>query len=279
MERFRGFQKVDVTTAYCLLNPKNAFKLTHELNTGRKRKDWISIELYPIRGLTSHHVNEWQKEYPNTHVNRVHLPFSYNSQELLHRAFLGERENGITQQAYQLMWLAIFGTAVNKNAIMLAKDLHAGITVHPDVIEGFRRNRKLNLFKDIPVYVENERPFKHPILDTSIISDPLTIIENLPRWHAQGLLWGVDHCISINTNLLDFLYHPDIREYTYAIHIAGPHHGIISGQQSIADFLEESQKVTFAHSVGVALDIGPGISHASMKENIQKTWELIGRNS
>src|SRR5947207_1413432 len=96
-EIHKGIQGVDTSTAMFIHNPKLAFEATDKINQGKPREAWMGIEMYPIRGqgihgiremltpltrensafplpagVSTEKIREWQKEFPNTYVTRIH---------------------------------------------------------------------------------------------------------------------------------------------------------------------------------------------------------------
>lgn len=307
-ETCKGLQGVDLTTAGHLFDPALSFRIANELNAGKPKAEWMLLELYPTldrkllilmrmvsekfglhlplpKGVTSEQVQQWQDQYPDTKVARVHLPFSYNTRELWHRIFIGERKNGLKQQAFQIMWMLYFGAATNRKGIELAQQLGSGVTAHPNVVEGFAKDGKLDELKGSVAFVlaENERRYISPILrNQESIADPLLVIQNIvKKYRLKGLLLGVDHGYEEGFDMEKMLADPDIQEYTVAMHLAKPrsqaHHDIIGvGDPEFERFLHQAAQTQFRHPVRAALDYNPFIlSKLSFPEQLKLFRETI----
>lgn len=290
-EAQEGIQGVDITTAGHLFNPKDTFALTEELNKGKNPDDWAQIEVYPtlehkplalIRalskrfglelpippGVTEQQIRDWQKEYSHTKVARVHVPFSYNRHELFQRAtpFIGgERDNGLKQTAYQILWMFYFGAATNMKGVELARglaDQEVGINAHANVIEGFAKDQNLGQLKDSVAFVlaENERKYNSPILkDPESIANPIAVIRNIvDKYDLDGLVFGVDHALEQGMDPTAMLQDPSIKRATTAMHLAQSHHDVLAvGSNDFERFLEQASRTKFDHPVRAALDYNP----------------------
>lgn len=302
-----GIQGVDLTTAGHLFNPEVTFWLANELNRGKPQKEWTQIEVYPTLdrkplalariiserfglelpippGVTEEKIRTWQGKYPNTKVSRVHLPFSYNVYELWHRFLVGERENGVKQQVFQLLWIVYFGAAVNRKGIELAKSLsdqEAGIIAHPNVVEGFAKDGKLEGVKRGIAFVltENERNYSSPILrDRRAIYDPAVVVKNIvERYALDGLVLGVEHGFQEGLDMEGIIGNDSVREHTRAMHLAGPHHDVIAVSGiNYKRFLERVAKTPFKHSVRAALDYSPFVFlHLSLSEQFELVRDTV----
>ncbi len=289
-ETYLGIQGVDLTTAMHLFRPQDTFALADRLNGGKPRDQWTQIEIYPTIGrvlfepvrnaakaiglqlpmtpsVTEKDVRKWQKEYPNTKVARVHLPFSYNLAELWHRPFFGEK--GLKDKIYQIAWIMYFGAATNLRGLELAKtleDQQVGVNAHTNVLEGFAKDGKLNEIKQtIPfVLAENERRYKSPILgDKKAMYDPAVIVDRIvKRYGLNGLVLGVDHGFGQGLDMTDTLVKDSVRKQIRAMHLAktnpGAQHVIIAiGDKQFEEFLRKAAVTPFTTPVRAALDYGP----------------------
>ncbi len=312
-EAQEGIQGVDVTTAGHLFTPKDTFALTEELNKGKNPDDWAQIEVYPTPeykpltfmralskrfglelpippGVTEEQIRSWQREYPHTKVARVHLPFSYNRYELFQRAtplIGGERENGLRQTAYQILWMVYFGAATNMKGVKLAQglaDQGVGINAHANVIEGFAKDQNLGQLKDSVAFVlaENERRYKSPILkDSESIANPIAVIRNIvDKYDLDGLVFGVDHGFEQGMDPTAMLQEPSIKRSTVAMHLAQSHHDVLAvGNNEFERFLEQAARTKFDHPVRAALDYNPMVmsklSGSQQLELVRDTIEWI----
>lgn len=295
-EIYRGIQGVDITTAGHLSSPQELFEITDTLNRDRDPSNWVGIEVYPMvertlfpdsivgamnailgrigmgvlpQGVNTDDIYEWQRKFPNTRVERVHLPFSADVHELLHRPVLGELENGPKYMAYAAAWVFFFGAATNMQGIKLARDLSAGINSHTNVIEYFAKNGRIGELKQgVPLLLaENERDFKSPVLkNREAIFDPRTIVEEIVKKYDEvdGLLLGLDHEFPPDQDLASFLDDEDLTSHIFAMHISHPqaqgkstHDLVHADDPRFEPFLRRSAQTVFQHPLRVALDYNP----------------------
>lgn len=303
---FRGIQQVEVTTSAWFFNPEQAFAITDRLNQSRPKEKWVGIEVYPTtpgifkvaralraKGLsnlvppkiTPEQVREWQRQYPNTRVSRIHLEFSFDPFETyLHRPLVGE--SGAMQRVYQIAWAFFFGPATSQRGVRLAETLGVGVNAHPNVIEGFAKRGQLEDIKRRVAFVlaENERPYNSPHLQRlgsygisshRFASDPEVIKwQIVQRYGLDGLLLGVDHAIQTWQDSVRAL--DKTSDVVRAIHLAGAKKGeketgahrlIKVGDPQIERFLEAASRRTFKHEVSVALDYNPFVFKAMLMED------------
>lgn len=308
---YTGIQGVDITTAGHLFNPQKTFALANEFNRGNPPESWMKIEVYPTvdrlplrllrrffdrvglpqltpPGISEKDVREWQREYPNTRVSRVHLPFSYNPLEAWWRVSIAELGNGLSglkEHGFHFAWMMFLGTAVNQKGLDLARalqDQQVGITAHPNIIEGFAKDNHLDDLKKGVAFVlaENERPYDSPILrDRKAIYDPLTVIDRIvKKYGLDGFLLGIDHEYQGRFDKTELLSREAIREQTQALHLgSGSHHDVLGfGDEKMQRFFEELGRTPFQHPVRAALDYNPLIfGRMSPGQQLQSVREAI----
>lgn len=295
-ETYQGIRGFDITTAGHLPNPEQAFYITNILNKNRPEKEWVGLEIYPMvertvlpnravgilngildrfglgvlpQGVTIDELNVWEQEYPVTKISRVHLPFSANVHELLHRPILGELENGPVYMAYAAMWVLFMGAATNRQGIEIAKEFGAGINAHTNVLEYFGKRGQLSeIKKGVPLLLaENERNFRSPVLPNRMaITDPATIISDIVQEYPEvdGLLLGLNHDFPPDEDLTTFLDDDEIVRNIFAMHISHPakrgkltHDVVYAEDPRFAPFLKKASETFFSHPVRLALDYNP----------------------
>lgn len=284
-EVYTGVNKVDITIAGFLGNPKRAFEITNELNKDKPEEEWMMIEIYPIldknllrilsglankikglppvpSGITIEQVHQWREELPNTRIIRVHLPFAYNKTDLWFRA-LGDLKN-----PRHFLWMYALGAAINKKGIELAQKLEelqdrkVGISAHTNIIKGFSRDGKLEEVKSAvsgSILVESSGRAKSSIIkDMSHFFDPVMVATIAEEYGLDGILFGVDHAVTEEVDLEEAIEKPIVKRTIQAMHISGPHHDLIGiGDERLINFLHALGKVEFPHDVRAAIDYDP----------------------
>jgi len=287
-EPYRGIKHIGISTSAWLGNPEQAFAITHQLNVGKPRSQWVGIELYPTHypmGLpgparvTLKRIRDWQKEYSATKVDAIHLPFSFNLLEQAHRMVLGEKK--ISEKVYQWIWLAIFGVAMNKYGLRLAQQMETAVNAHSNVIIGFAKNGKLEeIKKSVPaVFAENERPYWSILLSwkpkkAKEIYHPSTIAEKIVKpYGLSGLTLGVDHLVQAKSfpvpeeekkNLEPLKTLGEVKDVLAQVHLASftpkGHivHGFITPEDPvIGNFLRGIAQMQFPRPITAILDYDP----------------------
>lgn len=274
-----GLQRVDITTAGHLFTPEDTFVLVHEVNKSLPEALQMEIELYttinrtpfaqltnvprrlgvhvPLpQGITYKDVQRWQGEYPKARVNRVHLPFDYNTEEL----FAGLKKSPVQQP----LWMIWFGGAKNMKGVELAQQLEVGINAHTNVLTGFALDNRLDeIKKSVPfVLAEAESIHTTPLLQNPDMFSVPSIIANeiVKRYELTGLLLGVDHGLPDGIDYEAELDNPLVQQYTRAMHFAGPNHRAVigAGDKTFTRFLRKVAKTPFANDdVTGALDYNP----------------------
>lgn len=306
-ETFRGIQGVDVSSAFSLFNPENAFRLVDGVNDGQKREKWIKIEVYPTtdrhgllsllcRGaakfrlhlpiagdVTADKIKNWQSKYPNTQVSSVHLPFSYDLSEAFRRPLV---ETTLREKAYHLAWLFELGPTTNMKGVDLARrlnketDQEVAITMHPNIASGFTKAGTLNDLKSIGrIYVENEHDYRvSPSLveDRGLISNPSLIAGFVKEHNLDGFVLGVDHLVERNISPNTALGDKTVVEQIRAIHLSGAsnksHDAITAGDPILTEFLGKVSETDFVFPVRAVLDYSPFVM---AKMSMQEQSDLI----
>jgi len=229
--------------------------------------------------ITLSKIREWQKEYYKTKVDVIHLPFSFNLPEQIHRMTLGEKK--LSDKIFQWIWLVIFGTAMNKYGLRLAQQMEAAVNAHPNVIIGFAKNGRLEEIKKsvTAVFAENERPywsivFSWKPIKSREIYHPKTIAEKIIKpYGLSGLTLGVDHLVQAESfpiseeekkdlellkalgEVKDVLAQIHLSSFTPKGHIA---HDLITPEDLIIRrFLEGIAQMKFPKPVSAILDYDP----------------------
>lgn len=287
-ETYRGIKRFAISTAAWLADPEKAFTIAHKFNVGKPKSQWLTIELYPTHypmnlpgpaKITLEKIRQWQKEYPLTKVETVHLPFSFNLPEHIHRMILGEKK--ISEKVYQCIWLVIFGTAMNQYGLKLAQQMEAAVNAHPNVIVGFARNGKLEeIKKSVPeVFAENERPYWSIIFSwkpkrAREIYHPQTVTEKvIKKYGLSGLTLGVDHLVQASSfpipeeekkelepqkallEVKDVLAQVHLASFTPKGNIT---HGFLTSEDPlIENFLQGIAHMQFPREITAVLDYNP----------------------
>lgn len=281
-----GIKGVDITTSGHLFSPQDTFALVHEINKDLPSDLQMEIELYttlkrapfaqfgnwskkfgmqiPLpQGITAKDVLVWQKEYPLAKVQRVHLPFDYNNQELI--AGLNKGNILDPRENRQILWMIYFGGAKNMHGIQLAAQLEVGINAHANVITGLALdNRLAEVKRNVPFIVtEVEKLHTTPLLrDQEAFGIPSEAVTRIvKRYGLDGILIGLDH-LDPNVNLEEELKNEDVRNYTRAMHLAGENHAVLTtGDKKTMDFLQTISRTPFAFNnkgkVKATLDYNP----------------------
>ncbi len=258
-----------------ILNPENIFEVVHTLNTGVPEDEHVQIELYPtidnkllsgIRSATgaagmtlpfpstdAAYINSLQEKYPNTHVSRVHLPFTYDLPQTLIKPFAEVGQ----ARARSVLWGTLFGSADNMRANSLATEIGADRNAHVNVIDGFAKANRLDELRqpDTRLYVEN-RTEKSTTADGIDVLDPNVVIENyiIPH-HLDGLVLDYTHDPE---SLAAHLHNPLVQQHLRVVHFAARNHAMMSlDDPRIEKFAQTFANIPFAHDVTVTFDLNP----------------------
>ncbi len=284
--RYDGIQNYDVSTASFLFRPEDAFALTNQLNIHLPKEEWVGIEVYPTLkrlsvlhavskrygfvlptpgGIDADDIERFLEKYPNTKVERVHLPFSYNFRELMSMLTSKPQEHEFLSRAHHLVWMVYLGRAVNKKGIALADDLGVGVTAHANVVNGFRAQGKLHELKQsgIPyILSETGQPYTMKYLrDSRMSASPSFAIENVVQPAGiDGILMGVDHGLEKGVDLGSELDSKSVQDNVWAMHLSGSRHGLIAaGDRRLASFLQKTAQTSFAHPVRGVIELNPNL--------------------
>lgn len=295
--RFDGIQRYDVSTASFIFRPEDAFALTSQLNADLPEEEWARIEVYPTLkrlgvlhavsqrfgfilptpgGIDADDIERFLEKYPKTKVERVHLPFSYNFRELAQMLVSPPGEHELLSRVHHLVWMVYLGRAVNERGIALAKSLGAGVSAHPNVINGFRSEGKLNGLKQSGIpYVLSETGQEYTmryLRDSRMSTSPSFAVGNVVQPAGiDGILMGVDHGLEEGVDLVDELNFLEVQDNVWAMHLSGSKHGLIAtGNKRLVAFLEKTAQTYFAHPVSGTIELNPGlIKRFSREEQLE----------
>lgn len=303
---------VDFTSAAFLSRPRELFAATNEVNADIKDPEKrLGIELYPFLrkvvlgdvlhaitlgkspfpiGVTEDRVRTWQREFPLTKVERVHLEFNFDKQEENHRIFVGERENGKRHQAYQIIWKVYFGPAISMRGVELAhalEDQRVGVNAHMNVWGGFAKVGKTKEVKSKVAFAlgENERDYdieQRLLPEREYVYNPIRVAELVEQLNLNGMVLGIDHALDEGQDIAELLNSEKVRRNTRVIHFAKSNHGVITPQDAQAEkVLRQIKETTFDNGpVRIAFDFGPdaikGLSHRQIMEKMRvlREWAL-----
>lgn len=310
--KFTGFQgKLGVTTSAWLFNPEQAFAVTHALNNGRPEEDWIGIELYNTMPVPAVHavldripgiknfnpprispdvISKYQREYPRTRVDQVHLEFNASQDEAAARVGRGviHRNGGDVRHA---AWMYIFPSARAQHGVRLAEELGVGVNAHVNVVEAFAEEGSLVEIQKRLAFVqaENENPYpsrygnrlRHRgISSEQLISDPAIIRrEIVHKYDLDGLLLGVDHALIQGSSPVNAMI--QTADVLSRIHIAGVENGgshtsIEVGNPVFERFFSIASHVAFRQPVSVAFDGNPlEFRKITLDEQVEKLDKLF----
>lgn len=302
---------VDFTSAAFLNRPRQLFAAVNDINKNiNNPEEHLGIELYPFLkkavlgdllhkvtfgkspfpiGITEDRVRSWQKEFPFTKIERIHLEFNFDEQEENHRIFVGERENGKLQQFYQVIWKTYLGTAISMRGVELAQalgDQQVGINAHMNVWGGFQYAGMVDQVKQKVAFTlgENERNYaiqERLLPDRRYVYNPVFVSELVEQIGLDGVLFGIDHALDEGQDIAELLNSEKVRRQTKVIHFAKSNHGIITPQdQQANNILHQVKETKFDNGpVRIAFDFGPqalqGLSHQQIVEKMEALREWV----
>lgn len=288
-----GIHGVDISSAGFMHNPERLFAVTNAVNEKEAKEKHMHIELYPFTdgivnsvarafphlrlpvGLNSDTLYEFKKKYPHAQVARVHLPFAYNNKDWLTRAFSDIKKPPAFFRHF--LWRASLGVAKD-NGISLAaqiqnmQDSEVMVSGHANVIAGFAQDNTLMDFKNAVsgVLVESAGKEKTAIpMDSGKLYDPRLTAEMVTQYDLAGLVFGIDHALENGDDVSALLKNADVRQTTHNIHLAGPHHDIVTiGDERFTTILQQIAMTSFAHPLRTTLDYNPHTMPQSTQEQV-----------
>lgn len=282
-EVYRGIKGVDTSTSMFIDNPRRALEATNAVNRGKAPEEWMRIEMYAIRpnildlvsdalkdpkyppipkGVTVEKIRKWQEEeFPNTYIERIHLPFGYNTADLWVRAL------GDLKHPRHFLWMEAMGAATNGYAIRLAKDLQdlqdkpVGISAHTNIIEGFAQEGKLSDIKNEVAFVLAESTVRSKTsveMNQIDLYDPVAVAQLTKKYKLDGMVFGLDHAREQGVDIEQTITNGDVRKALHSIHLGERHHDLVAiGNEEFANFFAKAAKTEFHHPVRATLDYDP----------------------
>lgn len=292
---YLGFQNSEVTTSAWLKRPEEVFAIVDELNKGIPKEQRHGIEIYPMyfplpgitERITPEKVAKWLKRYPNAQVDRVHLNFNYDWQELFWRAF-GNSKESLGRRYKRVADMVGTGPATNNNGLHLARELTyiqdrpVGVNVHSNVLAGFVKERRLGELREggvSPVLVENEHPFNSPRLTPEQISNPLVIKEEMvKRYNLDGMLLGIDHLATEGRDPFPIL--EQTADVVRAVHVADRMHRVLDFEDpQTRKLFDGLSKIRFSNPLSCAIDYSVSSLHGMTKaqrfDTVKRFFEVI----
>lgn len=293
-----GLQGVDLTSAGFFFDLEKAFALTERLNDkfpglGMRIELYTTLDRTPFaqltstaqrlgihlplpEGVTAQKVWEWQNEYTLAKVERVHLPFEFDTLGLI-RAFK------YVSFIRQLGYIVYIGAAKNMQGVKLAQELGVGINAHASVLRRLAQAGVLDKIKNSVPYVvaEPDDPNKSKHFpELAELAVPSKVAELVEKYGLGGILLNVDHDMPEGVTYKEELKKEAVREHTVAMHIAGRNHApIMTDDKEFTHFLELVAQTSFDHPVRAALDYNPftlrNLSPQELFELFEKTVRWI----
>lgn len=270
---YPGIQGIEITSAGWLGREKELYNLVNQLNKGRSKNDRIGIEIYPTNLIvTSKNILNWEKEYSKD-TTRIHLPFHQSISENIIGMAGDIKRKEFKEASFYPIWLIAFGVARNNKAIKIAEQLELEIGMHANLVEGFKKEGRLEEIKqNVPgVFVENTRPYYSNIFtkeDQKKIFDPLIIEKTIEEYHLTGLIFDAEHGkkdwfkgIKGYENGFDpITIIEETKNVLAKIHIAGEkdNHGIFSQEDKLFNsILRKVSQTDFNHPLKIVFDFDP----------------------
>ena len=246
--------------------------MAHRLNEYFKGSPPIGIEVYPTSlwpfNVSPSRIREWQQEFPNAPVSRVHLEFEADYAEKMDRLSHG----GVKQKLRSVALMSLFSTVMQRKGLRMARELGVGMNIHGNIGAYLERRNLWAEFKEgVPfTLIENgirDTSFHHP--EVNGLSDPAKLAETMVgEGKADGLLLGVDHLHEINAkpeldlhhiDPLDILEYKVVQDTLRAMHVTNNHHGIIiPGDKAYRRFFEKLAVTPLKHDeLRIAFDYSP----------------------
>lgn len=282
------------TTAAHLLNPEKTFRVAGGAGWG--------VEVYPIpprfwtisinaaaniTHLPIHiphtvdvcNIKEWEEKY-KAKTQRIHLSWWYSVPEITHEILVGnilKRPPKLKTAILMAGAAYLLGTNSNEHGINLAKNLDVGVSAHPNVLEGMKRDCRLSDLKNKVPFIlgENTNNFKSIILeDAKTMSDPSIVASKIEtHYQIDGLLLGVDHLFDEDVRLnpgdhpllervnrvIQWFDDPDILRQTRAIHLSSLNHApLIIGDKPTELLIRSLLEKDWQTPISITLDYATG---------------------
>jgi len=268
------------------------------------------IEQFIPPTITSDVVANYLRKYPEAVVSDIHPEFNFSRAEEFLRMTIGEdllpktasdeikdrMALGIKQRGYQAAWALFFGPASSGRGVNVAEELnreygYIGLTMHPNLVEGFAGQRKLEDIKRgvYRLLAETERPYNYsPHLPRGakgrrLLSDPETVRQEIVlKYNLDGMVLGADHMLERGEDPTPA--YKKTADITRKIHISGgrdgkPHQPISVGQADVEYLLKAIANISHEKRLSVALDYNPleikRLSSESQLDLIRETIKWI----
>jgi len=254
-------------------------------------KGFQTLEDYLPPQVTTELIYTYLKQYPLARISDVHAEFNFSKWEQWLR-ILGEDvfpklasstpteriTLGLKNKIYQAAWIAFFGPASNRRSVDLASELNSeyggvGLTMHPNIVEGFASNGQLEDIKKLVsrLLAENERPYNlSPHLERAkavgssprdLLSDPETVSNLVVHFYGlDGMVLGADHLTQRGENLT--VHYQKTANAVRKIHVSGSEGTRVHTAVAVGSLPVETLLQTVAHTehpgrLTVALDYSP----------------------
>lgn len=268
-------RRVEVSTSQDLPNPKRFFHVLAEVNRGRSPEDFVGAEVYPLvtflGNVTADKIRSWQQEYGDAPVNRVHLPFSNDSQSAW-EGYARIKMKLVEKVVISPIIMYLMGTVENMKALELVRDLEVGeVNAHVSVVEQAANRGTLGRIKETgaAILVENEGSYSS--IDPAQIKESRSAarsVEAVRRHRLAGVIYGADHTSNYGIDPVEELdaAPKEYRDLMRVIHIAGSgHHGLIDTKnRDTARFLDYV-KYNIPPQVSLCVDLSPLVARRNFK--------------
>jgi len=276
-------RRVELTSGAWIQKPEQLFWITGQINKDRPNSEQIGVELYPVNYLggvpigpgriKAESVREWQREYGNVPIERIHLPFHWSITSASKRFITSFfREQGTLKDRWTAMKVAVAtGTLMNRYALGLANDLDAGANAHTFIIEQAEKARKIDLIKDSTryVWVENDLDYgRKKDEDIAKARNPLRAVGAVERNGLEGVIMGIDHAYGYGVDPREDFENPEVfsklTKHLKCLHLAGDSadheagHGLIrEDDKDFWGFVDYIKEKTFDNNLVFCLDLNP----------------------